>query len=61
MLVGLAFMFLTVLGASVTLSEWRYYRKAPELGIVYLSMVGVFTVLLAILCLYSFAKARNVR
>ena len=61
MLIGLAFMFLTAAGASVTYSEWQFYRKAPELGVFHFSLVGAFTVLLAILCLYSFVKARSVR
>jgi hypothetical protein len=61
MLVGLAFMFLAVAGAAVTFSEWRYYREAPEVGPARFSLVGGFTVLLAIFCLYSFVKARNVR
>ncbi len=61
MLIGLAFMFLTVAGASVTISEWKYYREAPELGLLRFSLVGGFTVLLAIFSLYSFVKARNVR
>ncbi len=30
------------------------------MGLVRFSMVGGFTILLAIFCLYSFAKARNV-
>ena len=61
MLVGLAFMFLTLMGASVTYSEWDGYRKTPESGLIHFTMFGGFTVLLAILCLYSFVKARNVR
>lgn len=60
MLIGLAFMFLTVAGAAVTFSEWEFYQKAPDMGLVRFSMVGGFTILLAIFCLYSFAKARNV-
>jgi hypothetical protein len=61
MLVGLAFMVLTVAGASLTLSEWMIYRKTPEEGLVHFTMFGGFTILLAILCLYTFVKARNVR
>ena len=60
MLVGLAFMFLTVAGAAVAFSEWEFYRKAPDVGLLRFSLVGGFTILLAIFCLYSFAKARNV-
>jgi hypothetical protein len=62
MLVGLAFMLLTLAGASMTFSEWQYYRKAPELGALHFRLVGGFTVVLAICCLYTFfVKARNVR
>jgi hypothetical protein len=60
MLIGLAFMFLTLAGAAVTFSEWEFYRKAPDVGPVRFGLVGAFTTLLAIFCLYSFAKARNV-
>jgi hypothetical protein len=61
MLVGLAFMVLTLIGATVTYSEWDGYRKTPESGPMLVYIFGGFTVLLAILCLYSFAKARSVR
>src|SRR5690242_512494 len=61
LLIALAFMFLTLLGVSVTWAEWEGYRKAPQQGIVHLTMFGGFTLFLAILCLYSFAKARSVR
>jgi uncharacterized membrane protein len=61
MLVGLAFMILTLAGATLTFSEWQGYRKTPEAGLIHFTMFGGFTVLLAILCLYSFVKARNVR
>ena len=60
MLVGLAFMVLTLAGASLTFAEWEGYRKTPEQGLVHFTMFGGFTVFLAILCLYSFVKARNV-
>jgi hypothetical protein len=59
--VGLAFLFLAVAGAAVTLSEWQYYRRAPSVGLVRFGMVAGFTVVLMIFCLYSFLKARNVR
>ena len=61
MLVGLTFMVLAFAGAMVTYAEWEGYHKAPELGLVHFAMFGGFSVLLAILCLYSFVKARNVR
>ena len=60
MLVGLAFMILTLAGATLTFAEWQGYRKAPEEGLIHFTMFGAFTILLAILCLYSFVKARNV-
>lgn len=61
LLVGLAFLFLAVAGASVSLAEWRYYRQAPSVGLMRFSLLAGFTVLLVIFCLYSFAKARSVR
>jgi len=63
MLIGLAFMVLTLMGASVTFSEWKDYQKTPELWVSRFTFFGLggLTILLAILCLYSFVKARNVR
>jgi hypothetical protein len=61
LLIALAFLFLTAMGASVTYSEWAGYRKMPEEGIAHLAIFSAFTVFLAILCLYSFAKAKSVR
>ncbi len=61
MLVGLLFLFLAIAGASVTFSEWNYYRKMPEVGSLRFSLIAAFTVLLFIFCLYSFVKARNIR
>jgi hypothetical protein len=63
LLVALAFMFLTVMGASETYTAWGEYRKTPEQGLARFTMFefGAFTIFLAILCLYSFAKARSVR
>ena len=61
MLVGLVFMVLTAAGAFLTLSEWLIYRRTPEVGLVHFAMFGCFTIFLAILCLYTFVKARNVR
>jgi hypothetical protein len=61
MTVGLAFLVLTLAGASLTFSEWEGYRKTPGQGLVHFAMFGGFTVLLAILCLYSFVRARSVR
>ena len=61
LLIALLFMGLTLMSGSLTYSEWEGYRKTPEQGAVYFAMFGGFTVFLAILCLYSFVKARNVR
>ena len=61
MLIALAFMVLTFAGATLTYAEWEIYHKTPEAGLVHFTMFGGFTVFLAILCLYSFVRARNVR
>jgi hypothetical protein len=60
-LIALLFMVLTLMSASLTYSEWVGYRKTPESGPILFTMFGGFTVFLAILCLYSFVKARSVR
>ena len=41
MLIGLAFMFLTVAGAAVTFSEWEFYQKAPDMGLVQIGRAHV--------------------
>jgi hypothetical protein len=61
MLIALAFMLLTLAGATLTYAEWQGYLKTPEEGLVHFTMFGGFTILLAILCLYSYVRARNVR
>lgn len=61
MLIALAFMLLTALVGAQALSEWLAYRKAPDAGLLYFDLYGGLTVLLAILCLYSYVKARSVR
>ena len=61
MLIALLFMVLTLAVAYQTFVEWEDYRKTPAAGLVYFGLYGGFAVLLAILCLYSFVKARNVR
>jgi hypothetical protein len=61
LLIALAFMFLTLLVGFQAYVEWGEYRNAPGQGLVYVYMYGGFAVFLAILCLFSFAKARSVR
>jgi len=61
LLVALAFMVLTMATASQTFIEWQDYRKVPAAGLLYFKLYGGLTVFLAILCLYSFVKAKNVR
>jgi O-antigen ligase len=61
MLIALAFMLLTFAVAYQTFEEWEDYRKTPAAGLLYFELYGGFAVFLAILCLYSFVKARNVR
>ena len=61
LLIALAFMVLTLAVGAQAFIEWEDYRKTPQQGLVYFSMYAGLTVFLAILCLYSFVKARNVR
>jgi uncharacterized BrkB/YihY/UPF0761 family membrane protein len=60
-LIGVAFLFLTVAGASVSLKLWQDYQKMPSQGVWSFGMVVSFTVLLLFFGLYSFVKARSVR
>ena len=61
MLVGTAFLLLAMAGGAVCISEWHYYRQASSLGVYRFTIVAVFTVVLILFGLYSFAKARSVR
>ena len=61
MLVGGVFLFLAIGGVTVSFSEWRYYQHAPYVGATRFGLIVGFTVLLIILSLYSFVKARSVR
>lgn len=54
-------MGLTFAVAYQALIEWQDYRKAPTEGLLYFDLYGGFSIFLAVLCLYSFVKARNVR
>lgn len=60
-LVGLAFLFLALAGAAVSLKLWNDYRRSSVEGLASFEMVAGFTVLLIIFSLYSFLKARSVR
>ena len=63
LVITLAFMVLTLVCASQTYVAWQDYRKAPDAGLLYwqFPLYGAVTLLVAILGLYSFVKARNVR
>jgi uncharacterized membrane protein len=61
LLVGVIFLVLAFAGASVALTEWRYYKHTPSVGLVRFGLLAAFTVFLVILGLYSFLKARSVR
>ena len=54
-------MLLTIATASQTYLEWQDYRKTPTAGLLYFRLYAGLSVFLAILCLYSFVKAKNVR
>lgn len=60
-LIGLTFLFLALGGVSVSILEWRYYQQSPAGGVLRLTLVASFTVLLIVFGLYSFLKARSVR
>jgi len=61
LLIALAFMALTFAVAFQAFVSWEDYRKTPELGLLDFRLLGGLAIFLAILCLYSFAKARSVR
>ena len=61
LLVGLTFLVLAAAGVTVTFAEWQNYLKSPSAGLVSFVLYASFTVLLVILCLYTFVKARNIR
>ena len=61
LLIALAFMVLTLAVASQAYVAWDDYRKSPDAGLLYFDLYGGLAVMLAILCLYSFVRARNVR
>jgi uncharacterized membrane protein YraQ (UPF0718 family) len=63
LLIALIFMGLTLLGVSQTYVAWQEFKRAPDVQInhIIVWVYGVFTVSLAALCLYTFAKAKSVR
>jgi hypothetical protein len=61
MLIGVAFLFLTLAGVSVSIELWKDYQQIPGKGPWAFSMVATFTALLLIFSLYSFLRARSVR
>ena len=61
LLVGIVFLFLTFLSASVSFTEWQFYQRSTSVGAVRLSLLAGFTLLLFICSLYSFLRARSVR
>lgn len=61
MAVGLAFLFLAGAGAWVSVAAWQSYLENPSEGLWRFGFLTGFTLLLFILCLYSFLKARSVR
>ncbi len=61
MLIGIAFLLLTVAGVSVSIELWKDYQQMPDKGPWAFSMVASFTALLLIFGLYSFLRARSVR
>ena len=60
-LVGLAFLILSLAGAIASFSEWRDYRENQAIGLAHFGFFLGFTILLVILSLYSFVRARSVR
>lgn len=61
MLMALAFLGLAAVGAELSFSEWRFYEKAPQSGLVRFAMFAGFTVMLILFGLHSFLKARSVK
>ena len=61
LLIALIFMFLTLAGAFQTFVEWQECQATPDHKMIYVYLIGGFTVFLSILSLYSYAKARSVR
>ena len=60
-LIGLAFLLLSIAGGVLAFSEWRTYRENQMNGMMQFGFTAGFTLLLIVLSLYSFVKARSVR
>jgi len=60
-LVGAVFLILAFAGGLLSFAEWQRYREDPAVGLTEFVIFSGFTLLLIILSLYSFLKARSVR
>jgi len=60
-LVGLAFLGLAGSCVMVSLEEWKHYLETPAAGLGWFAVLVAFALLLVLLALYSFLKARSVR
>lgn len=60
-LIGAVFLLLACAGGALAFSEWQRYREDPAMGWTEFGVISAFTLLLTILALYSFLKARSVR
>jgi ABC-type uncharacterized transport system permease subunit len=59
--IGLAFLGLAGACVMVSLEEWKHYLETPSAGLGWFSALAAFALLLLLLALYSFLKARSVR
>ncbi len=59
--VAFIFLILGAAGAVLCVAEWEFYRRTPAMGLLRFGLLAGFTVMLVILGLYSFARARSVR
>jgi len=60
-LVGLAFLILAGIGATLSYSEWQAYGHDPANGMWRFGTIAGFSLLLVVFGVYSFLKARSVR
>lgn len=59
--IGLVFLLLAAAGGILCFSEWHDYQENPGAGPTHFEFILGFTILLVVLSLYTFAKARSVR